>query len=118
MSGRGGARPGAGRKKGSVSKGTRLRIDVAARALAEGRTPLEIMLEAMRQKYAAEGAVAAVPFAKEAAPYVHPKLAAVQATVEDRTSYEGALRKLYDLDGRRQGGDEGSDKTEAAGRRS
>lgn len=42
---RGGARPGAGRKTGSLTRRTR---EVAERAIATGRSPLEIMLENMR----------------------------------------------------------------------
>lgn len=42
---RGGKREGSGRKKGAVTKRTR---EIADRATAEGKTPLEIMLENMR----------------------------------------------------------------------
>ena len=42
---RGGSRPGAGRKKGSLTKRT---SQIAERAIAEGKTPLEVMLENMR----------------------------------------------------------------------
>jgi hypothetical protein len=42
---RGGKRVGAGRKLGAVTKRTR---EVADRALAEGKTPLEVMLDNMR----------------------------------------------------------------------
>jgi hypothetical protein len=41
----GGKRNGAGRKRGSLTKRTQL---IAQRAIDEGRTPLEIMLENMR----------------------------------------------------------------------
>lgn len=92
---RGGARPGAGRRKGSVSGRTRKRVEIAARALNEGKTPLEIMLEGMREAYKAGGPLAAMPFAKEAAPYVHPKLSSVAAKVEAPT-LEQALRMLVD----------------------
>lgn len=43
--GRGGPRKGAGRKAGSLTKRTR---EIAEKAIATGRTPLEIMLENMR----------------------------------------------------------------------
>ena len=78
---RGGYRPGAGRKKGAVNKATRERQEVALRALREGTTPLDVILEAMKSAYEKGGAEAAVPFAKEAAPYVHPKLSNVDANV-------------------------------------
>lgn len=79
---RGGRRPGAGRPKGALNKRTKARLDVAAQALAAGKTPLEVMLEAMREAYETSGAIAAVPFAKEAAPYVHPRLSAVDANAQ------------------------------------
>lgn len=81
---RGGRRPGAGRKPGSVTPATRRRQEVALQALKEGTTPLEVLLEAMRSAYEKGGAMAAAPFAKEAAPYVHPKLSAIEAKVDAR----------------------------------
>jgi hypothetical protein len=42
---RGGKREGAGRKKGALTKRTK---EIAERALAEGKTPLEVMLDNMR----------------------------------------------------------------------
>lgn len=80
MAGKGGAMPGAGRKKGSLSKKTVL---IAEKAAKEGITPLEVMIQAMREVYDKEGAPAAVPFAKECAPYMHPKLANVEMTGKD-----------------------------------
>ena len=73
---RGGPRKGAGRRKGQVSEPTKRRIEVAEKALAEGLNPLDYMLsilrdesQPMKERFAA---------AKEAAPYVHPRLAAVE----------------------------------------
>jgi hypothetical protein len=40
------------------------------------------MLEAMRKEYEENGAIAAFPLAKEVAPYIHPKLASVEARVD------------------------------------
>ena len=40
-----------------------------------GITPLQIMLEAMEEAYALGGAIAAFPFAVDAAPYCHAKYA-------------------------------------------
>lgn len=74
---RGGARQGAGRKLGAVSEQTRLRKEIAAKAASEGVTPLEVMLTAMRNHVAAEKWDAAAAIAKDAAPYVHPRLSAV-----------------------------------------
>ena len=70
---RGGAREGAGRKVGSATKKTR---EIAEKAVAEGITPLEFMLNRMRD----DGAPMEdrMDMAKAAAPYIHAKLAAVQ----------------------------------------
>jgi hypothetical protein len=75
---RGGARPGAGRKKGSVTKATELRQEMLARAAAEGISPLEVMMQAMREAWAANDHEKAVEYAVSAAPYVHPRLSAVK----------------------------------------
>lgn len=81
MAQRGGKRPGAGRP---VSEATKKRRDIAEKALDQGITPLEVMLAAMREALGPEGTnhVAAFNFAKEAAPYMHPKLAATEMKVE------------------------------------
>ncbi len=71
----GGKREGAGRKPGTANLKTR---EIANKALQEGITPLEVMLAAMRKAYDAEDMKEAATFAKDAAPYVHPRLAAVE----------------------------------------
>jgi hypothetical protein len=73
----GGARPGSGRKPGSANTKTR---EIADRAANDGLTPLEFMLEIMRDTSAESG----VRFeaAKAAAPYIHPRLSAMDARVE------------------------------------
>lgn len=82
--GPGGRRAGAGRKKGSASKKTR---EIADRAAAEGITPLEFMLAVMRSpsdhqdpKIQAGREVMRFEAAKAAAPYIHPRLAAIEHT--------------------------------------
>lgn len=75
MAARGGARPGAGRKPGSLTKRTQ---EIAAQASAEGITPLEVMLGAMREAWDKGDKKEAATIAKDAAPFVHPKLAAVE----------------------------------------
>jgi hypothetical protein len=45
---RGGAREGAGRKIGAVSEATKRNQEITIRALAEGKSPLEVMLDNMR----------------------------------------------------------------------
>lgn len=77
---RGGARTGAGRKKGEVSK-TRLVLQERAKiASTEGQTPLEYMLEVMRTSNDTKRKDA---MAQAAAPYVHPRLAAVEHSGDD-----------------------------------
>lgn len=86
--GRGGARKGAGRKPGSATKRTR---EIADKAAAEGLTPLEYMLNLMRKKPNARMnprdrlAAETIRFeaAKAAAPYIHPRLAAVEHSGPD-----------------------------------
>lgn len=97
---RGGARKGAGRKPGSTTKKTR---EIADRAAEEGITPLEVMLKAMREfvlraeqmlpddvELVNNRAVTrlsllaeAADVAKDAAPYIHPRLAAIEHTGPD-----------------------------------
>lgn len=84
---RGGKRQGAGRKAGSANTKTR---DIADKAVEEGITPLEYMLQIMRDESLPENAdpaqviaMKAMRFeaAKAAAPYIHPKLSSVDAKV-------------------------------------
>lgn len=79
---RGGRRQGAGRKPGSATKKTR---EIADRAAATGTTPLEYMLSLMNRESDHEDpkvqiAREALRFeaAKAAAPYVHPRLQAIE----------------------------------------
>lgn len=74
---RGGKRIGAGRKAGAATKRTRA---IADKATAEGLTPLEVMLEAMRRHAKDEKWDEAASIAKDAAPYMHAKLASIQHT--------------------------------------
>lgn len=89
--GRGGKRQGAGRKPGSATKRTRA---IADKAAEQGVTPLEVMLDsmkaytdqakkskdpAMKLKLMAEAA----SVAKDAAPYMHPRLQAIEHTGGD-----------------------------------
>ena len=111
---RGGKRQGAGRKKGALTKKTQ---EVAAKASAEGITPLEVMLENMR--FAHQGAdeilakisdgdtasiadmkalldlrKIACECAKDAAPYIHPRLAATTIDGKLTVTHEDALSEL------------------------
>src|SRR6478672_4485705 len=92
---RGGKRSGAGRKRGSLSRKTRV---IAERAAVDGITPLEVILRTMRSAWARaskngetvtsfQDALIAASMAEKAAPYVHPRLAA------ERHEVTGADRK-------------------------
>jgi hypothetical protein len=77
---RGGARKNAGRKAGAATRKTR---EIADRAALQGITPLEVMLEAMNSFRDKGDIEKAAGFAKDAAPYIHPRLAAVELTGKD-----------------------------------
>lgn len=73
-----GSKPGerrGGRKKGARNKAT---IARQAEVAASGKTPLQYMLDVMRDDKAEAGR--RDDMAKAAAPYVHPKLANMQHT--------------------------------------
>ena len=103
----GGARAGAGRPKGSKN-----RFTVHGRAMDDAKqflsgldvppeiaamTPLQVMLKAMAIEAAKDNWKQAAFFAKEAAPYVHPRLtsvnvnATVKKSIDDFTDEELAL---------------------------
>jgi hypothetical protein len=94
---RGGKRAGAGRKPGSATKKTRAIADAVARS---GLMPLDYMLEVMRDTSADEKR--RDDLAKAAAPYVHPRLSAVELKKPpidlSRLSDDelAQLRELYD----------------------
>lgn len=76
----------AGRPKGAIEKRSR---EIAERAAAEGITPLEVMVNIMREQWqlyeqekTPERAAAALAAAEKAAPYMHPRLAAVEQFVD------------------------------------
>ena len=77
---KGGARRGAGRKRGGKNAKS---AEIAQKAAAEGITPLEYLLNVMRAPISEEGDLVAkvaahtlrFEAAKAAAPYMHPRLA-------------------------------------------
>ncbi len=71
---RGGRRNGSGRKPSAATKKTR---EVADAAAAKGVSPLQVILDAMEAHRAAGRLDEAARFARDAAPYMHAKLAAV-----------------------------------------
>ncbi len=74
----GGPRPGAGRRQGSAVV-TKTR-KIAEEAMASGQTPLEFMLEVMRDTGAERSE--RLDMAKAAAPYIHPRLSNVEAKMD------------------------------------
>jgi hypothetical protein len=100
---RGGARPGAGRKEGSKTRRTTAATRrIAERAVSDGGAlPLDVLLSRMRRlwgdgKACDEDQREACELAKHAAPYIHPRLQSVSATVEND------LRTLSDEELNRQ----------------
>lgn len=86
---RGGVRAGAGRKKGTRNKANAAR----EKAIAEsGLTPLDYLLSVMRDE--TEEPTMRMDAAKAAAPFVHPKLAAIEHTGEMTLTHEQALAEL------------------------
>lgn len=70
----GGARTGAGRKKGSLSKRSQ---EIMLEVTKKGITPLEYMLKVMRDEKQPNDR--RDEMAKYAAPYIHPKLTSIAA---------------------------------------
>lgn len=90
---RGGKRQGSGRKKGAITKRTQ---EIVAKATAEGLTPLEFMLNILRDD--TKGQAERFAAAKEAAPYVHPRLAAVEHSGEmNINAHEERLKNLIPI---------------------
>lgn len=75
---RGGARPGAGRKKGTRSRLTQTQADKVARIAGADVLPLEVMVGRMRELWHGGSKDEAVAIAEKCAPYFHPRLAAVE----------------------------------------
>ncbi len=76
---RGGKRPGAGRPAGAATRRMRKIVD---KAVAEDLTPLDVMLRAMRDHAAAGRWDEAAKVAAMAAPYIHPRLTAIDLEAE------------------------------------
>lgn len=68
-----------GRQAGSRNKATQFKLEKAQKAIQAGITPLEVLLEAMREAWSRDprDTEKAVSYASMAAPYVHPKLGSV-----------------------------------------
>lgn len=87
---RGGARAGAGRKAGSLTKKTRETAEKAAQA---GLTPLDYLLSVLRDEKNEMGV--RIDVAKAAAPYIHARLSAVDAKLD----VDGTLRIVINKPG-------------------
>jgi hypothetical protein len=83
-----------GRKKGTPNKKT---AALRAKVATEGITPLEHMLKIMRDPNADPSR--RDQMAKAAAPYIHPKLGAIEHSGALTFSHEDALDRLDDVDG-------------------
>ena len=86
---RGGKREGAGRRKGQVSEQTKARKEIQIKALAQGLSPLDYMLSILRDVGQEQSARFAA--AKEAAPYIHNRLAAVEHSGNDDKPIKSVL---------------------------
>lgn len=86
---KGGRREGAGRKAGVPNKAT---LQKAAMIAASGLTPLDYMLRILRDE-AGDPAIR-MDAAKAAAPYVHPRLNAIEHSGALAVLHEKALDEL------------------------
>lgn len=85
----GGSRPGAGRKPGSSTK---LNEDARQKALEGGISPLEYMLQQLRDEENTKEV--RMDAAKASAPYLHARLAAVEHSGNLTMLHEDALDEL------------------------
>src|SRR5436305_615344 len=76
--------PGSIRKAGGRPKGSRNKrsLELIQRAETKGISPLDLMLEVMHGYWREGDRLAAFACAEKIAPYLHPKLAAVEQKVE------------------------------------
>jgi hypothetical protein len=88
---RGGPREGAGRPAGIANKAS---IARQAEVAASGITPLDYLLQIMRDETAERDERRDA--AKAAAPYVHPKLAAVEHTGKDGGALQVLITRFSD----------------------
>jgi hypothetical protein len=86
---RGGPRQGAGRKPGVPNKAT---LAKEAEIAASGLTPLDFLLMVMRDDERDHDV--RQDAAKAAAPYVHPKLSAIEANIKGEFTLGSALDQI------------------------
>lgn len=94
----GGRRPGAGRKKGSVTKNISEMAQIREEARVSGMTPLQVLLHIMRIYFQLEDWDRAAENAARAAPFMHAKLIATEVTMRrpDEMS-DDELRSSIDI---------------------
>lgn len=80
---RGGARPGAGRKARTPNK---RKAEVAWKAAEGGMLPIEYLLKVMRNSR--QSVTVRMQAARDAAPYLHPRLATVDIDLSGLTEDE------------------------------
>jgi hypothetical protein len=93
MNNRGGKRLGAGRPLGSKNQRTQ---EIARAAAEAGITPIEVMLGIMRELWAQgtpEAKREAAEIAKDAAPYIHPRLASIDQTIKENRPFAVLLEQ-------------------------
>jgi hypothetical protein len=93
---RGGARPGAGRKKGSANKATEVRRERAIELIKSGSSPLDFMLAIMRDEKV--DLRTRLEAAKAAAQYIHPRLVAIDTTTKNENSVTKITNVLLKLE--------------------
>jgi hypothetical protein len=97
----GGRRPGAGRPHGAKGRKTIERAKLTEEAAASGVTPLEVMLQTMRALWAKnteEAHKQACEIAKDAAPYLHPRLSSQTIAGPDGEALVIKIVKFAELD--------------------
>lgn len=96
--GRGGARKGAGRPKGSKNKRTLAREALGLEVLKGGTTAYEYLYNLFR-KYVKNGnEKEAREIAQELVPYEKPRLAAVDSKIEGSLQYEAQKIPVHERD--------------------
>lgn len=98
---RGGPRANAGRPPSDAKKRSTAVADRIAKGvllaeeegpLPDGATPLDVMVLAMRLAYKKGGAIAAQPYARDAAPYIHARIAQMELKNPSGQAFTVAFR--------------------------
>lgn len=87
----GGARSGAGRKPGAISK---ISKEAYERAKDGGELPLDYLLSVMRDDNADEAK--RIDCAKAAAPYVHAKLTSIEGKLDAKLTMTEIIHRVID----------------------